>query len=298
VIDLRIDLRPLEAFYWTVKLGGFHKAAKKLNTVQSAISHRIVEMEESLGQGSLLDRSRKQFALTRIGQTVLDYAERLLQLHGEMLAKVSDPTGLSGTLHLGVAETIVHAWLTRFLQSMQTTYPRLALVLDVDISATLKTRLLAHEIDLAFMVGPIDEDALCSQPLNSEKLAFLASPRLGLPRCTTLSEIAQHPVITFPRDTKPFRNVHGLFTARGERPLIHASASVATIVKMAVEGLGVAVLPRSIVQHEKDSGSLVELSCEACLPDLEFFASWHTSPRVGHIDALVQLAAGLARVST
>jgi DNA-binding transcriptional LysR family regulator len=193
-----------------------------------------------------------------------------------------------------VAETIVHTWLPRFLQRMQTVYPRLALAIDVDISATLKTRLLEQKIDLAFMVGPIDDEALCGRRLNRERLAFAASPRLGLQRTTTLSEIAKHPIITFPRNTRPFKSLRDLFLRPGDQPLIHASASVATIVKMAAEGLGVAVLPRAIVQHEINRGHLLELSCEACLTDLEFFAIWHTSPRVGHIDVLVEMAAAVA----
>jgi DNA-binding transcriptional LysR family regulator len=295
VIDLRIDLRSLEAFYWVVKLGNFHKAADKLITCQPAISRRIEELEESLGKGSLLDRKKRPFVLTEIGETIFAYAEQLLALHGEMLSKVSDdPSELRGTLNLGVAETIVHSWLSRFLQQMHATYPRLALALDVDISASLKTRLLEQKIDLAFMVGPVDDDTLCTHPLNTERLAFLASPTYDLPPRTTLSAIAQHPIITFPRNTRPFKRLRDLFSDPSDRPLIHASASVATIVKMAVEGLGVAVLPPSIVQEEKKSGRLVELSCEASLPDLELFASWHSSPVVGHIDALVQIASAVA----
>jgi DNA-binding transcriptional LysR family regulator len=292
MIDPRVDLRSLEALVSVLQQRNYHRAADILGTSQPALTHRIKRIEECLGKGDLFDR--KQFGLTEAGRTVLDYAKRLLDLHQEMISKTGDPTELSGTLHLGCAETIVHTWLPRFLRRMHTAYPRLALAIDVDISANLKVQLLAQKIDLAFMVGPVADDELLSHRLNTEQLAFLASPSLELPGISSLCEIAKHPVITFLRKTRPFKNLRDLFQGVGERPLIHTSASVATIVKMAVEGLGVAVLPRSIAQYELTSGALVEISCGAHLADLELFAVWHTSPPVGHIDALVEMAAALA----
>jgi DNA-binding transcriptional LysR family regulator len=291
VSDPRTDLRSLEAFYCACKQGSLHKAADTLHTVQSAISHRIDGLEERLG-APLLDRRRR--VLTPAGEAVLGYAERLLQLHREMLARVTDPTVLCGTLNLGVAETLVHTWLPRFLQQMQALYPRLTLVLDVDVSAHLRKRLLSQQLDLAFLVGPVDEDDLHSRTLNREPLVFVASPRFGLPRPATLAGIAaKHPFITFRRNTQPYKALRDRFAGAPERPLIHESASVAAMVRMAVLGLGVALLPRSIVQPAVAAGELEELACES-MPDLEFCASWHISPRVGHIEALVQAAEAAA----
>lgn len=297
-----IDLILLKTFIKVVELGNFRMAAEALNTTPSVISRRIEALEENLGyaKAGLLDRSGKHHIITDAGKVVLEYAERMLQLHREMVASVvPDPDAPRGSLQLGVAETIAHTWLTTFLQRMQTTYPLLTLVLDVDISVKLQAKLLSHELDLAFMVAPVKDDDLYSRQLNREPVSFLASRRLGLMRSTTLREIGKHPIITFSRDTKPYRNVRDLFDAgdqfdAGDRPRIHASASVATIVKMAVAGLGVAALPRSVAPLEMDSGGLIELSCEATLADLEFCAAWHTNRRVDQMNELVQIAVEVA----
>jgi DNA-binding transcriptional LysR family regulator len=291
VIDPRTDLRSLQAFYHAFKQGSFRKAGDTLHLSQPAITQRVDRLEECLG-GQLLDERRRQ--LTPLGETICGYAERILRLHREMLAQAGDPAMLCGTLNLGVAETIVHTWLPAFLQQMHAAFPRLALVLDVDISAVLKERLLAQQLDLAFLVGPVDEEDLHRRPLNRERLGFVASPRLGLPPTTTLAAIARHPLITFPRNTRPFKNLRDLFTGMEERPLIHACASVAAIVRMTMQGLGVAVLPRSIVQREVASAQLTEIECGAPLSDLELFVSWHTSPRVGHLEDLAQAAVAVA----
>jgi hypothetical protein len=41
-----------------------------------------------------------------------------------MIAAVSDPAQLWGSLRLGVAETIVYTWLPQFLERMSAAYPR------------------------------------------------------------------------------------------------------------------------------------------------------------------------------
>ncbi len=43
-----IDLRSLEIFYWIVQLGGFQRAAVKLNTTQPAVSSHIATLESDL----------------------------------------------------------------------------------------------------------------------------------------------------------------------------------------------------------------------------------------------------------
>src|SRR5262245_20924757 len=227
-IDPRTDLRSLEAFYWVAERKNFHRAAEKLNTTQPAVSRRIDQLERCWG-GKLLVRDKRSVGLTDRGRLLFPQVERLLRLHEDMRREVSDPACLSGGLRIGVAETIVHTWLPPFLKHMSTAYPRLVLEIDVDISVNLQDRLLERQVDLAFMVGPVDDVDIRNRPLNRERLAFLASPGCGLSPRTSLAALAEHPIITFSRRTQPFVNLSALFS--DPQPLIHASASVAAIVR-------------------------------------------------------------------
>jgi len=290
-----IDLRTLSTFVWVAQLRNFHRAALKLNTTQPAVSQRIAQLEADLGV-RLLVRDTRSVALTEAGRAVLAYAERMLRLRNEMVAAVSDPARLRGSLRLGVAETIVHTWLPVFLERMSTAYPRIVLEIDVDISVNLSERLLGQSIDLAFMVGPVGTAAIRHRRLCNERVAFLASPRLGLPRRRVgLRRLAEHPIITFSRNTQPFADLAELFAdPELAPPRIHASASLATIVKMALDGLGVAVIPPSIVRDEIKQKRVVELGCEARLPDLQFVAGWLATPDVGIVAPVVEIAVEVA----
>ena len=133
-------------------------------------------------------------------------------------------------------------------------------------------------------------------PLRSEPVAFLVSPARGFPRRrTTLQKIAAHPLITFSRNTRPFVELSELFDRSDlPKPRIHSSSSIATIVKMAVDGLGVAVIPASIVAAQIKAHQLVELDCDARLPDLQFSAGWLATPDIGIVSAVADMAAEIA----
>jgi len=117
----------------------------------------------------------------------------------------------------------------------------LALEIEVDISPRLRERLLAHQIDLAFLLGPLSAPSLRNKALGTFELAFLASPRLGLPARAPLAKLAEHPIVTFARGTKPHIALEELFAQRGVGPSrLHASAALSPAIKLALDGIAVA----------------------------------------------------------
>ena len=290
-----IDCKALETILLIARLGSFSEAARTLNTTQPAISLRIAEAETGLGV-LFFDRSGRRAVLTPEGRLVCDYAERILSLRGEMVDRIGDPAARRGTLRLGVSETIVHTWLPRFLEKFKATYPGLTLELDVDISTELRTFLLQGRIDLAFMLGPVGAPALQERPLCRFPVDFIASPALGLPRERVgIEDLKRHPVLTFARGTLPYAEVASLLGhAEGGAPRIFASASMATLIRMALDGIGIAAIPSAIVRDEIANGRLVRLRSRHRLADLGFVAAWaETSERL-----LISRIADLAAEST
>jgi DNA-binding transcriptional LysR family regulator len=292
-----VEFRALETFVWVSQLKSFRRAAQKLNTTQPAVSQRIAQLEEQLGV-RLMERGGRALTLTDAGRTIIAQAERLLRLRADMMASVIDPSQLRGSLRLGVAETIVHTWLPRFLEQMSATYPRITLEIEVDISPNLRERLLSQQIDLAFLLGPISAPTILNRPLQLERVAFLASPRLGLTRRPiSLARIAEFPIITFARNTQPYVHLRELLADPAIPPArVHASASLATAVRMALDGLGVALIPPSIVSEEVRSRRLIELNCAIEIPGLQFVAGWLTTPDDGLIAPAVQIAQAASAV--
>ena len=291
-----VDFKSIETFLWVVTLGSFRGAGQRLNTTQPAISQRIAQLERELGV-KLLNRDHRVISPTASGRQLLVYAEKLIGLRAEMMAEVGERSAMRGVLRLGVAETIVHTWLPRLIKSVNRAHPNLSLEIEVDITPNLTARLLAQEIELAFLLGPLSASGVRNRVLCDYPVGVLASPSLGLGKGRLkVQDLAKFPIITFPRKSQPYEIVRSLFNRPDLPPIrLHASASLATVIHMAVEGLGVAVIPTSIVENELADGRLQLLSTELKIPPLTFSASWLASPDTLAVELVADLAAGIAQ---
>jgi DNA-binding transcriptional LysR family regulator len=111
-----------------------------------------------------------------------------------------------------------------------------------------------------------------------------------------VQELAKFPIITFPRKTQPYEAVRALFNRPDLPPIrLHASASLATVIHMATEGLGIAVIPTAIVENELADQRLQLLSTELKIAPLTFSASWLASPDTVAVELIADLAGKIAQ---
>jgi DNA-binding transcriptional LysR family regulator len=138
-----------------------------------------------------------------------------------------------------------------------------------------------------------------SRVLCDYQIGFLASPALGLGNAPVARrDLAKFPIITFPRKTKPYEAVRSVFDGPDLPPIrLHASASLATVIHMAIEGLGIAVIPSAIVENELAAGRLQLLDTDVKLAPLTFAASWLASPDIVAVERIADLAHQIAQDS-
>lgn len=286
-----IDFKAIETFMTVAKLASFTKAADQLHTTQPAISKRVWLLEEDIG-ARLLERGKRTVRPTPEGRSLLEYGEKLVRLRAEMLSAVGGSAAVSGLIRIGSSETIVHTWLPQLVRRASEQFPRLSLEIEVDISPRLQERLMVGALDLAFMVGPVNLPNVRSVEIAKYPMAFVASPDIKLPRKTVeLNELTKWPIATFSRGSKPFEAVRDLFLSTGTlSPRIHACASLAPVVKMALEGICVAAIPPTIVEDHLRNGSLRNLNCVGQLPQLQFDAAWRSDSTDNAILGLVNFA--------
>jgi DNA-binding transcriptional LysR family regulator len=275
-----IDLRNIETFFWAAALGSLRAAAEKLGTTQPAVSQRIAALESALGV-KLFDRAARGVRLTAKGQELLAHAEQIIQTRNSMIQAARDHTAMSGRLNLGVAETIVQTWLPRLIAEVHGVYPDLALEIEVDTSEMLQSHLMSRKIDLAFLMGPVLEPRVENRPLCTYPLAWIAKPGL-YPAASSISldTISTLPVITYGSNSSPYKQVRDMLQRyRISGPRMYGSASLSMISRMALDGIGTAVITPIFVDLELERGELEILAVDADpLPDLHFTASWIDGP--------------------
>jgi DNA-binding transcriptional LysR family regulator len=286
-----VNLRFLEAFVWVARLSSFKAAADKLCTTQAGISSRIATLEEQLGV-RLFERDRRSVTLTFQGSELLPMAESMLELQGRMRAAVGAPGVSSGTLRIGVMETVVHTWLPALLSRFSRRYPQITIELQSDTSPRLRDELLRGRLDVAFQTEAIAEGFIENRGIAMLAMRWVAAPALPLAGPLRLEDIAEQPIISFQRESIVYRSVLAAAGSTELRAPLRVSffSSLAAMIELAKTGFGVAPLPVAVVQREVERGDLVLLDVDPPLPPLPVFASQRAAPALAEVDELVALA--------
>jgi DNA-binding transcriptional LysR family regulator len=291
VLDL---LRTLEIFHCAAQLGSFSRAAAKLNTSQPAVTARIGNLEKSYNI-ELFHRIKGQKPeLTPRGQELYGLTERMLALGQDIELVLNGSDVFRGRIRIGVSETVVHTWLPCFLRGLHERYPDLSPEVSVDVSVVLRQGLMAGELDLAILLGPLNLPRVREVPLCSYELVWAAKPGLAVP--AGLVDLQATPILTFARATPPTQAIVDAFGKAGlPLPRLYPNSSLSAVVRMALDGIGVCVAPRVVIADELDKGKLQLLDIPVAVPPLDYVAAYVEAPnssRLAAVTAVAQACAG------
>jgi DNA-binding transcriptional LysR family regulator len=287
-----MNVRFLETFVWLAKLKSFRLTAERLHATQAAVSSRISALEQELGV-RLFDRGPHDVTLTQEGSKALVFAERIFELNQDMLTAVTDRSQVAGLLRLGVIESVVHTWLSDFLRQVRAGYPNLTIELTSDTSVNLSAQLANGTVDVAILSTEVTGTDAVNVKLGSLPMRWVASPLLGVPGDLPLSEVdlAAFPIISFARRSVPHAFLTKLFDSSIDRQAqINCISSVAAIIRLAVDGFGIAVLPTAFLTKELKDGSLHNLEVTHSVPELPLLASFRRSPDRMLAESIVRVA--------
>ena len=268
-----MNLKQIEAFVHAARSGGVSAAARKLNTTQPAISMRVKELERSLN-AQLLDRSRRRIRLTPRGREFLEYAEHILAMTEEARSRFGATQSVSGRIRLGVTETVALTWLPDLVSRINTEFPEVVVELDVDLTAGVWSKLNAGDLEIALMPGPAQGPGLVAASLGYIRYDWMASTRLDIPDGELQPQgLARWPIITLAQESNLHDVIDVWFHRHNLRPRrIDVCNSLGVVASLTKAGLGISLLPPSVLRDERDRGELRLLETAPRLDDLEFQA--------------------------
>ncbi|BAP35407.1 MULTISPECIES: LysR family transcriptional regulator MumR [Acinetobacter] len=286
-----MNLKNLEAFYWVVTLNSFNKAATKLQTTQPAISQKITAIENDLGF-KVLDRSSRQIKATHKGMTLFKYAEKFMRLETDLVAELTESQYLTGTIRLGVSETIVHTWLVEYMEQVQQEFPKVSIEIVVNLTPDLQEGVRIGDLDMAFLLGPTLPFECIERSLCDFELSFLASPSFkgGIGQMS-LRTLMSHTILTYPRITYPYKELKAKMKEQKiDEPLSITSYSLVTLLRLAEQGLGIAVVPKLTAIKEILDGRLEILDTPIQLKTFHFTAIYTQGNNTALKEKLTDLA--------
>jgi len=147
-----VELAELEIFRVVAREQSITRAARALERVQSNVTTRVKQLEESLGVPLFL-RDSKTMTLTPEGKRLLDYAERLLTLAEEARQSMRADTP-SGRLRIGSMESSAATLLPKPLARYHACWPDVELNVTTGTTRSLVDAVLDHRIDCAVVAHP------------------------------------------------------------------------------------------------------------------------------------------------
>jgi DNA-binding transcriptional LysR family regulator len=171
-----LNLHLLRLFAAVVQTGSFSRAADNLRISQPAISKGVRDFELQVGC-RLLDRTSKGVRPTREGQALLRHANTLFAAERAAEHELLSLRNLdTGSLRIGASTTIATYMIAKFLGHFHQTYPGIDLHLVSANTRDIADLMLAHNIEIALVEGPIEDHDLASKPWRTDTMELIASP--------------------------------------------------------------------------------------------------------------------------
>lgn len=146
-----LGLDTLRTLVTACDLGGYRQAAHQLGRTPSAVSLQMKRLQQDVG-ATLFRKKGRRLALTEIGEIVLRYGRRMLELNDEVL-DTARGASLGGTVRLGCAQDFAETLLPRVLARFTKLYPLVQIEVRIDRHATVARAVEDKQLDLGLTLG-------------------------------------------------------------------------------------------------------------------------------------------------
>jgi DNA-binding transcriptional LysR family regulator len=265
IVIALMQIESLKMFCDLAETASFTKAAQMSSVTQSAISQQISSLERKF-KSLLVERSKKQFGLTREGEVLYEYGKQILSTHEALQSRFQEIKSIvSGTIRLATIYSIglhdLPPYLTAFLKG----YPTVNMHVEYRHASQVYADVLGNVVDLGLVAYPNRDAQLKTVPLRNELLVLICHPSHPFAKAKSLklADLQGQKFVHFEAEIPTRRAIDRLFK--------EAQVTVETVmefdnietVKRAVEvEAGVAIVPQPTVAQEISKKTLTEVRLE------------------------------------
>ncbi len=253
-------LTDMAIFAAVVEQNSFSGAANVMQMSKSNVSRRIALLEDRLGM-TLLHRTTRSMTLTESGRVYYEHCARLVtearDADHAIRAMHASP---SGVLNVSLPETLGRAYILPLLPEFMKTYP------DVRLNLTITSRKIDfrdERVDVAVRKGEIEDESLCAISIGSSTQYFFASPTYltDAPTLEDPADLDTHPFLASriyygPADIEIWHDDE--LIVKRVTPKLSVKDHEA-LLRMTLEGLGVALLPAWMTHDHVHNGELAKV---------------------------------------
>jgi len=261
-----MDRKDLTSMLWFVAVAeeaSFTRAAARLGTSQSTLSHTVKQLEARLGL-RLLNRTTRSVMPTEAGERLLQtLAPRLREIEADVDSLMAFRDKPSGSVRLTLSDHALNWIVWPKLKPVLREYPDIHVEFSIDSGFR---NIVEERFDAGVRLGEsVDKDMIAVRIGPDWRLVAVASPDYLATRAVPVSpqDLVHHRCINhrqtssgglyaweFERDGREIRvRVEGQLTFN----------SALAMVDAALSGLGIAYVPENLVADLVEAGKLVQV---------------------------------------
>jgi DNA-binding transcriptional LysR family regulator len=250
-----MDLDDIKVFREVVLHGSMTQAAETLGYAQSSVTARIRKLEANL-KVNLFYRNAKGVQLTPSGQIFLEYGLKFTQLMEELHRLLSPSEVPNGLLRIGSMETTAAIRLPSLLKKYHSLYDKVELSLQTGSTEYLINQILNYELDLAFVAAPVNHSEISEIESFREEMVLVAEKKENIQE---ILDILRNRTILVFRSGCSYRSLLERYLLESKSiPLRRFEfGSLEAIIGGVSAGIGISLLPRSVIEDKLQSDVLI-----------------------------------------
>jgi len=256
-----MNKKPTEQFNWDdlryfsalADSGTVSSAAKRLGVNHVTVSRRVDRLEDAM-QVTLFSRTNEGYSLTLEGEGLYKHIPAIKHLFEKINESMGSAQGSNRTVRISTVESIANSILAPNLLAFKQSHPNLTIEIDV---STRNVNIAKRESDIAIRLRLPDTGEYISRRLSDIDYILCATDDL----VEKANKGQPVPTISFANDFSSLPEAEYIYKRFGIDSVNFRSNSATVQFKAAQIGLGVALLPKYLVQNT----SLVRLKKEPVL---------------------------------
>lgn len=268
-----ITFKQLEALYWISKLGSLESAALELNMSQSAISKRVLELEDGFAI-EIFDRSRRSARLTEKGAELLECTKELLKYRDKLVEQVNQRGASVQNYRIGVTELTAMTWLPSLIRNIRVHYPAMKIEPSVEVGSELIRRLERGELDFIIVPDAYRDNRFVSMDLQAVEFSWMCAPDfINHDKPLALHDLSDYTILAQGAASGTGVICERWFARHDVKtPRVMYAKNLVAQVGLALSGLGVVYLPRLCMDYLLKRGELGVVDIEPSLPLIKYIS--------------------------
>nr|WP_047166345.1 LysR family transcriptional regulator [Sphingomonas sp. Y57] len=259
--EISVQDHRLQYLSLSARHGSMRAAADYLGVAASSISRQIKLLERALSI-DLVEKGSYKVQLTEAGQLLIEYYERRVVEHQELLARLAELRSTrTSTIRIVVAQGLLAVRFLKAFATVSTKFPDINIEMKAADGDEAERLVLNDGAQLGLLFDTAQDVRLKLLATSRQPFSLFMSEKHPLAREEVIwpVQISGERLVMPDAGSRLLEIIHSVFTERGlPLNIVMKSPSIQVILDSVAQGMGVAMLPRILGQPAASIGGIVE----------------------------------------